>query len=299
MGSMLRIIKFLPVFFLGLWLTACCQNTEEERAKRLVILYSDKADPHTLNQYDLLVFDTEKHPDLNRLKPEQIALGYVSIGEAKPGFLTEAQRYLSVSQHPHWQSDRVDIRQAEWREIVVDQLVPQALAQGFDGVMLDTADTPLYLEATEPERFSGMKEATLELIKRIRTHFPNAIIMLNRGKPLWNEAAAHLDMLLIESSLTHYDLASGHHRMQEPEIYQQWLTELAAVKQQHPMLELYSVDYWDTQDAFSVGWLAALQRWSGITPYIAEPALNRIYPNPEPHALCQPFSVLPLGDRHA
>ncbi len=100
-------------------------------------------------------------------------LGYLSVGEADPrrpyGTEVRAAPFL-VEPDPAWPDNfRVDVRDRRWQQILLGEEIPRLLAQGFDGLMLDTIDTAPYLEGKDPARFAGSRQALRDFVREIRT----------------------------------------------------------------------------------------------------------------------------------
>lgn len=248
------------------------------QAERFVVYYGEKAAPETLNRYSLVILDAGRHPELAALKPYHTRLGYVSIGEAAPHEAETLDPSLIVKANEDWGSAMVDLRQPQWRARLLEQTIPAALEKGFDGLMLDTVDSAIHLEASEPERFAGMTEAAADLIRTIRARFPHAKLMLNRGFEVQPAVAGSVDMILAESILSRYDLESGKATFFPDDVYAHYVEKLHRLRRQYPHLRVYSLDYWDMMDKKGVAEIYRIQRSNGFTPYVTTPDLNTIHP---------------------
>ncbi len=247
---------------------------------RFAVYYDNKASADDLAPYATLVLDGDVHPDLAELKSNQhILLGYVSVGEIKAGSPLEYSlpADLMLQKNPHWNSTLVDMRRAEWQSHLLDSEIPTLLAKGFDGVMLDTIDSPLHLEATDPARYTGMQDAAIGIVKTIRARYPSTIIMVNRAFAILPFIAAETDILLAESTLSQYDLASGSAAIAKDEDYWHYIQKIRAAQGVSPQLTVYSLDYWDMNDAKGVTHLYEIQRNQGFVPYVTTPDLRTIH----------------------
>lgn len=78
-----------------------------------------------------------------------------------------------LDENCHWPgSFFVDVRSRAWQDIMLNEIVPGVMQQGFNGVFFDTLDNPVHLEATEPSRYAGMARAAASLVEPIRLHHP-------------------------------------------------------------------------------------------------------------------------------
>lgn len=248
--------------------------------ERFVVYYHQTATPADLAAFETLVLDGDVHPDLAPLKAQGHRLiGYVSVGEIKAGSSTEQlfDDSIKVSTNLFWKSTLVDIRSPQWQSYVLDTEIPALLAKGFDGVMLDTIDSALHLEALEPQRFAGTTQAAAHIVKTIRARHPHITIMMNRGFDLLPLVASDIDILLAESTLSRYDLASRTATFAPDEDYRQYLAKIRAAQQLAPHLAIYTLDYWDMNDPQGVGAIYAFQRKQGFVPYVATPDLQQIH----------------------
>lgn len=264
----------------GIAILAACQMLPKAHP-RFAIFYDEQTSARSLKDYDLLVFHPDGHPPLDSLDSKQKVLAYISIGEADEGQLTQAeQAVLAVKSNDTWNSQMVDVRQALWQDKIVDELAANAIKAGFDGFMLDTADSAIHLELTDPKNNAGMASAAVTIIARLRKTYPDALIMLNRGMEIWTAAAPHIDMILAESMLTDYDFKAQKAFKHDAENHYRYMAQLRRIKQAYPYLTLYSVDYWDMNDVNGVKKIYQQQRRNGLIPYVSTPQLDTVFNEP-------------------
>lgn len=247
--------------------------------ERWAVYYSDQADADQLGEFDVLVLDGDVHPDLQKLKENgATVLGYISVGEVHDHKAHEFADSLMVETNEDWGSKRVDIRQPQWLDYIINEAVPSLMDKGFDGVMLDTVDAAIYLEAKDPERFAGSRAAAIYIIRSIKYKNPKALIMLNRGFEILPDVKDSIDMVLAESILSNYDLAQEKATYQPDEIYQQYLQKIGTIMRTAPHIKVYSLDYWDMNDSMGVSRIYSIQRSHGFIPYVTTPDLTNIQP---------------------
>lgn len=248
-----------------------------EAPKPYAIYYTAGASAAQLAPYKLLVLDSHAHPDLRSLRGRML-LGYISlaeVGEYRPFYphLRDAGVTLgaiaSAPGHVY-----LDVRKPEWAQMVVEHLIPELLRKGFDGIMLDTADTALNQDKTYP----GMADATAALIRLIRLHYPDMPMMLNRGFALLPQIAGVPSHLMAESIYTTYD-KDGFHL--QPSAHYASVAEMLTQYSQAHNTPIYTVDYWPTEDRDGVKAIYTAQRQHGFLPYAATPDLQTIIPEPE------------------
>ena len=254
-------------------------------SERWLAYYSDKASPADFRAYDLLVLDSDYRPVLAPLAEHgKTLLGYLSLGEAehyRHHFSALQEQGLLLEENPNWKGSYfLDIRERVWTERVIYELIPFLLHQGFDGVFLDTLDGPLHLEREDPERYQGMGEAAVRLVRTIRKQFPHIRIMLNRAYEILPQVAGDIDIVLGESVYADYDFGSKSYKRVPPQLYQLQLAYLKKAQQINPRLKVFTLDYWEPDDEHGIAEIYRAQRANGFVPYVATVALDRIVSEP-------------------
>ncbi len=253
--------------------------------KPWAVYYSDKEPVEAFQEYDLLVFDSHHHPRLGSLLDRgKTVLGYISLGEVEErrAFFPEVRRQgILLGENPNWPgSHYVDVRDARWTSRVIEQIIPEILRQGFDGLFMDTLDDPPHLERTRPRRFFGMTEAASVLVRTIRRHYPEIQIMMNRGYELLPGVESHIDMLLAESLYADYDFQKKVYRRVPDDLYQSQLQILNSARERKPGLRILSLDYWSPGDRKEIARIYQLQRRNGFEPYVGTVELDLLVREP-------------------
>ena len=233
-----------------------------------------------ISDYHLLVLDPDNRPNLKMLRQQgSTVLGYISLGEIHNGrhyFQKAKQAGWLLKPNPNWQgSYLVDQRNPDWGSLVIEELIPNILSQGFDGIFIDTVDSSIHLEATQPNKYAGTNHAAIELIQAIRRHYPNIKIMLNRAFSLLDSVAEHIDYSLSESLISRYNFATEDYEWVPSSEYKPILKQLDLISQQHPDLVFYSLDYWQPTDTATMKKIYRMQKKHGFLPYVATVELNQ------------------------
>ncbi len=238
-----------------------------------------------LEDFNVLVFDSDNHPPLAPLKAaRKTVLGYISLGEADPArdyYSVLAQEDLLLSGDPASNGQTViDVRNPKWGDYVIRVLVPKIMAQGFDGIMIDTVDSIIQTEVSAPRRYAGMQKAAARIIKDIRMHYPNLKIMVNRGFAILPMVAGDIDMVLAESTYSTVSPDTKQHMLRPQEEYKNIVRLLNNVKRQSASLKIYTLDYWPQEDGENVKRIYAAQRGEGFIPYVSTQDLQSLYHEP-------------------
>lgn len=239
--------------------------------ERWVVYYGGDLPAETFFPFDVIVFDRQTHPPLAPLKEKRkTVLGYVSLGEAetfRDNFEWIKKQQLILNTGPEWKGNpAIDVRKPEWEKYLLEEIIPGVISQGFDGIMIDTADSTIWLEHTLPRRYPGLQKAAVGIIKKIRARFPDLTIMLNRGFPLLPQVGGDIDMVLAESIFD----SPGHP-------YRSYVDELKNMQQQFPNLKIYSLDYLDAGQFERKKRIYQTQREQGFIPYVAPHGLQAIF----------------------
>lgn len=229
--------------------------------------------------YRLLILEADALGPLSvQDKAGRKCLAYLGLGEVSEGrwfWSWLAGKDWLLEANPAWPgSRRIDPRSPEWKEILVEKIAPALLEAGYDGFLLDNADVGEYLEALDPERFAGAREAVAEIIRALRRKFPAALIVANGGLDTAAEAADSLDAVMRESTISGWT-ANADGSFAYAEISPQdraWLRPrlLAARAAGLPVLAL---EYADPDNLEEQRRVRALALKAGHHPYIAERSL--------------------------
>lgn len=260
-------------------------DVRAENSLKWVVCYSADVAAEALLPYELVVLDLESHPPLDKLlAADRHVLAYLSLtemGRAHAAFGDVVKAGLVLDQHPVWTgSQYIDFRSPAWSRIVVEQLVPRALEQGFTGLFLDTLDDAEFLETKDPKAYQGMREAAISLVRDIRRKYPSLTLMVNRGYAVLPDIAGSVDIVLGESVIGSFDGETGaYKRMSDADIEWQ-VSALRAAKARHETLKVFTLDYWDPKDGAGVARLYREQRANGFAPYVSTPMLDAVVPEP-------------------
>ncbi|MSP48811.1 MAG: hypothetical protein EXQ95_05735 [Alphaproteobacteria bacterium] len=252
-----------------------------------VVYYAADLPPTAFYGYDLVVFESDRHPPLEPLVDRgKKVVGYLSLGEVnegRPYFAELKAEGLLLGENENWKgSFFLDVRDPRWTKRVVDELVPAILRRGFHGIFIDTLDNPGHLERLDAKANAGMLEAAARLVRTLRRNFPKMIIVLNRGYDLLAAVERDIDMVLGESVYADYDFARKRYALVDRDTYRQQVEILQAAARRQPRLRVLTLDYWDPNDAKGIGEIYRIETENGFSPYVATVELDRVIPRPKP-----------------
>lgn len=258
-----------------------CSNSELGKIHSWTCFYNDVL-PTGTPEYNLYIFDSTHHPELAPLKEKKAkVVGYISFGEVAkhdPFFEKIKNEKLLIDENENWPgSFRIDIKQRAWHDFIIKNLIPNVLAQGFDGIFIDTIDTAEYLENTK--KMSGQIDGAIELIKSIRKTFPEMIIILNNGLFMTNMVGKEIDALLVEDIYTSYNFKDKTYHLAAADWTAERVVPVKAFQKKFkkPVLAL---DYLDKSDKAGIEKVASEARKQRFLPYISDIDLQTIFFHP-------------------
>lgn len=259
-------------------------TTQQGRLKWLAF-YGETSDEQELAVYDLVVLDPKFQGSLPQVGTNGARLcGYLSLGEVRvaDGLYANADPAVLIEENPAWPGTfRIDVRHPSWSKLVLDEIIPFIVGQGFTGLFLDTLDTPPYLEQLQPDAKRGMRQAAIGLVQSIRDRYTDLFVIINRGYALLPDVVASVDAVVAESLLTVADdRDSSGYRWNSPSEVDQVLSLLAPAAEGDARVPILSLDYWDPEDTATITKIYARQRELGHHPYVATRSLDRIVPEP-------------------
>jgi uncharacterized protein (TIGR01370 family) len=188
-----------------------------------------------------------------------------------------------VEPNPRWgnSSFRVDIRNANWQELLIYNEASRFLQRGAHGFMLDTLDTAAYLERKDPRQFAGSRQALRDFLARLRSTFPEAVILANGTDGLF-DASPHVDGYVVESVFATHEGRDDSYRATDGGERSRRLAEIAGLLASAPK-PIFSIDYAGPANQALAAEALREARARGFRPFIGLRALDRL-----PSAVAKP-----------
>jgi uncharacterized protein (TIGR01370 family) len=266
---------------LGLWPALARQRRLPARVN-WAVFYGDRSEIAAFEGYDVVVLDPHFTGEIATLAKGAATLGYLSVGELSnrsPFFAKLGDDAAVLRENPNWPGTyAIDVRRPSWRRLVLEEIIPFIVAKGFNGLFLDTMDSLSQVENESFDAYRGMRDAGGELVRAMRRTYPDLAIMMNRGYAVLPDVVDVIDGVLAESLLTTYDFKTKTY---------QWVTS-TSVDQHVQMLEparkagtpIFSLDYWNPDDAPAIQRIYQSERAMGHAPYVATILLNQLVREP-------------------
>ena len=255
-----------------------------DRIGRWVCYYGLDANPDRYTGVDLAVFNARWHPPLVGGHRRPAYCGYVSVGEVDTRgdyWARVAGRSLLVRENPRWGSWVVDVRRPYWQSLLTEDMVPAVLAEGFDGLFLDTLDAALSLAAwNDGQTLAQLKRSLLGLLETIRRRHPRIGIIVNRGLSMLADMAPLIDAVVVEGLSSVFCPERGAYAPVAPDTRQLLLDQLRSGLCACPRLPVLTLDYAARFDDPLASAAAQSARACGFVPYVGDAALHALYPPP-------------------
>lgn len=250
------------------------------------VYYAAELPPSAFYAYDLVVLESDRHPPLEPLIDRgKKVVGYISLGEVnetRPYFAEVKAEGILLGENENWKGSYfIDVRDPRWTKRVVEDLVPQILRRGFQGIFIDTLDNPGHLQRLDAKANAGMVEAAARLVRTLRRNYPRMTIILNRGYDLLQSVERDIDMVLGESVYADYDFETKKYGKVDDATYRQQVEILQGAARRQPNLKVLTLDYWDPSDAAGIAEIYKVQAANGFSPYVATVELDRLVPGPQ------------------
>ena len=241
--------------------------------KSFAVYYGSDEGANAFKDFGLVVLESSYSKIVDELKKEnKVVLAYLSLGEVNSSreyFADMKEKGLLLENNPNWpEAFLIDIRKPEWGTRVIDMLIPEILNKGFDGIFIDTLDSPIEKERISPGKFNGMKKSAASIIEKARRNYPNMKIMLNRAYGIASDVAPYVDYILGESVCNTYDFSTKKYSPVDDKDYEYQLKILADMKKNNPGLKVMSLDYCDDKDRSLRREIYRKQRKNGFIPYV-------------------------------
>lgn len=234
-------IALLSLLFIFLAL-----SVHRSEALSYCVNYSATPNLEELKRFDEVILSPDARVDVHSLiRSAQLPYAYLSVVEiASDARYRDKVKQLgirTIGANTTWGSDVMDLSDPKWASFIVDVLAKDAVEKGFRGFFLDTIDSIAIAEKAEPAKRAQFREGLLDLIKRLKSTYPDRNIIANRGFPLLADLVGTIDGVLVESLFRKYDFNTKTYIPEELAGTKWLLDTLAKVK--GAGLEIYILDY--------------------------------------------------------
>lgn len=230
--------------------------------------------------YEMVILDPDFHPPLDKMPEGMIRIAYVSVGEAEDYrfYWKEARdETWIIRENPNWNGNfYVDIRSSDWRNLLLEEILPRIIAEGFDGIMMDTLDTADVLENDFPGSYPGSRQAMISLVHEIHRRYPDLHLISNNGFSILEDIAPSLSAALVEDIYWMVDFENDAYQKVPVSDRNYKVKVLKRVMKEYG-LPVFNIEYLPLGEKERRQQSLKASRKLGFRPYIAEKNLSRIY----------------------
>ncbi len=275
-----RFVRFTILGLIGLVMSLTSHGAAITADARLYVSYNAEPSPSDLAAFDLCILDPAANVDIKAGQAlGHTYLAYVSAVEALPGSpnATESVKHevAIIGKNDAWKSMILDVGNPNWLTMMLDVIVPAALAKGHDGVFLDTLDSASLL----PGYSEKTRDQLVALIRGIRTRYPSKKIMINRGFDLLPHVKNLVDAVLVESVFESFDFKTMSYVSVKPSDTD-WITDKIKTIQAAG-LPVFAIDYVNPTRSDVAKSAAERLRKLGCSPFISTPDLQGLNLGPQ------------------
>lgn len=179
-----------------------------------------KVTPAQVKNYSLVVIEPALYTkqEIKALKSTGAEIiGYLTLGEVDENrwYFPELQTLGFVGTNKNWNSHFIDLENEQARRFILNEVLPQILRKGVDGIFLDTID------AVSPTTERGYLQPYMAwMIKEIKALYPDKIIIQNSGIFLLEETHEHVDAFLTEALASDYNFTQKKYEVRTPQDFQ-------------------------------------------------------------------------------
>jgi hypothetical protein len=219
---MLKRLTLVSIYLFVLNCTSTSKLAQDPVFESFGVVYSD-IDLKQVSGYSLLIVEPYFYTreDILELQSRGIkVLAYLSLGE-----VNESRRYFEefrsiglLGKNQDHGSHFIDLKSKRIKEKFINQIVPELLSYGYDGLFLDTID------AVAPYTVrTNMEQDMVDLISGIRSMSQGKILVQNAGLFILDKTSEYVNAVAIEDIASGYDFDTNEYKIKSDEEFNERL----------------------------------------------------------------------------
>ena len=252
-----------------------CTNAFAEPS--VAFFYGKQAPILQLCMYDMVVVDPYSNFKPEDCSPVSQAIAYVSVGEVARDapYEKNIRPEWVIGKNVAWNNNLViDQTQKEWQQFFIKQLIDPLWKKGYRGFFFDTLDS-YFLSSHDSKQQQAQIDGMVSLIQQIKTQYPDAKIILNRGFQLLPKVHSEVDAVVIESLYHAWNQQKLSYEVTPLADQKQLLTQIDTIRQMQ--LPIIIIDYLPPGEHARAPALANQIATLGLIPWITDKSLQAIY----------------------
>lgn len=235
--------------------------------------YGDALPSDRLAHFDHVVVQPEHidRPPDRALSGDTQAVAYVSVGEARRD--DRGRRGWTLGRNEGWDRPIMDLTSIGWQRRIMAR-VDRLAAAGYQAFFLDTLDS--YRRAvTGDDARAAQRAALVAIVRRIRSHHPDAMLLINRGFEVLPRIHDRIDGVVAESLHAGWDQSSRRYVDVDADS-RDWLLERLKRVRERFGLPVVVIDYVAERERARARALAQRIAEAGFVPYVTNHRLDMI-----------------------
>lgn len=244
------------------------------------IFYGAEIDTKKMSHFDLIIVDPKAKVDIPELHCKNTEVfAYLSLGEinkAAPEYEKFNAGGIIVKENPNWPgSFYIDADSELWRNYILNEAVPALAAGGYDGIFLDTLDSPLVINDGFFGFYKNGTPAVCEIIRKIRELNPKLGLMANNFEEHADEIGNYVNAFNVESLFCTYNFRSRKYERCDAKYSDKRVKRLQKLKKDYNV-QIFVTDYAANSNYRSVRRLYDKIKRCGFVPYVSEISLVKL-----------------------
>ncbi|MDB5865096.1 MAG: hypothetical protein JWO70_2902, partial [Betaproteobacteria bacterium] len=192
-----------------LWLSVCSFAA----SPNVAFFYGSNPPWDELKAFDIVVVEPEHNIDPKQYSSARTEVfAYVSVGEVERErpYAKDLPAAWLPGANEAWNSVVIDQTQPQWPRFLIDRVIAPLWKAGYRGFFLDTLDSFHIIAKTDEER-ARQAQALASTVRLIRTEFPEAKLIFNRGFEILPQLSKDVYAVAVESIYKGWDAKSGQY----------------------------------------------------------------------------------------
>ncbi|MDO9420299.1 MAG: bifunctional glycoside hydrolase 114/ polysaccharide deacetylase family protein [Herminiimonas sp.] len=274
--------KFLSLAALTLYtflfaISAKAAPAEQSTAFGNIAFYYGSQPPiPELQSFDRVVVDPGSNVMPKQLSSRTKWMAYVSVGEVERNrdYAKLIPREWLIGKNEVWQASVVDQSAPGWPSFYLKNVIAPLWERGFRGFFLDTLDS-YQLVAKTPEAVAHQQAGLIAVIRLIKSTYPDAELILNRGFEILPDVAQLASAVTFESLYRGWNQTDKRY-VEVNEADRQWLLSQAKTISDVYRLPVIAIDYCDPADTACKQFAIDKIKTHNIVPYVTDGGLQTV-----------------------
>lgn len=245
--------------------------------EKIAFYYGNPPIPQKLFFFPAIVVDPDSGLNPKMVEnASRLIYAYVSAGEVDKHnqYAKEIPTSWLIGKNKIWDSTLPDQSNPKWREFFITKVIAPLWEKGYHGFFLDTLDS-YHLVSSDPNVLKKQKEGLIALIQDIKTRYPTAHLIFNRGFELLPHLNFLPDEVVAESLFTGWDNQKKRYYLIDKKQRDMLIHELNEVKKRGVSVTV--IDYLPKEKAKEAPIFAEKIAALGFNPWITDGLLKEIY----------------------